>query len=478
MIDTALAQHITAHFPFEPTPQQQEAVQAFARFMVQSEPSVFVLRGHAGTGKTLLAGVIVQTMKSLSLKSFLLAPTGRAAKVFSGNSNGVPAYTIHRKIYREKSFDGVEGSYALNDNLHTDTLFIVDEASMIDNQSHDNNHFGSGCLLDDLMQFVFSGRGCKLMLIGDTAQLPPIGRTFSPALHIPYLKKYHLPVYLAELDTIVRQQQDSGILYNATKIRECLDYDLIDQFPQIKFEGFHDIVRVQGGELVEAIQDSYDDVGEEETMIITRSNKDVLTFNRGIKSQVLYHEDPLVVGDWIMVVKNNYYWTEEQKAPFPYLANGDRAKVLSVYNTYELAEFRFADVCIQLPDYDNFELNATVLLNVLDTEQTGLSLQQTNRLFQCLKEENYEKLTRKRELINAVRHDSLYNALQVKHAYAVTCHKAQGGQWKNVFLHQGYITQDMMGVDYLRWLYTAMTRAKEKLFFVNWPAAQSDIDLD
>lgn len=484
MIIDELKYKILQQFGFSPTQEQAHALEVFAEFLTDRDPhAVMILRGSAGTGKTTLSGAIVRTLKEIRQKVMLLAPTGRAAKVFSLNS-GSPAYTIHRRIYREKSFSGVEGQFNLNDNLYTDTLFMVDEASMIANMGLGGMSFGSGCLLDDLVHFVYQGRNDRLLLIGDKAQLPPVGEEESPALHAAMLEGYGLKVYECDLNEVLRQSEESGILYNATMIRQMITHDDITQLPKIHFAGYSDIKPMPGAELIEALADSYHHVGLDDTIVVTRSNKRANIFNQGIRNMVLDREEELSQGDILMIVKNNYYWMEEERKSnnklqsndIPaFLANGDRAKVLKVRRRIDLYGFRFATLLLQFPDYDNYELEATVLLDTLTSEAPALTHEQQEQLFYQI-EEDYQDIPLKADRMKAIRQDQFFNALQVKFAYAVTCHKAQGGQWAHVYVDQGYMTDDMLNPDYIHWLYTAFTRATEMLYLVNWPETQTALE--
>ena len=484
MIIDELKYKILQQFGFPPTQEQAHALEVFAEFLTDRDPhAVMILRGSAGTGKTTLSGAIVRTLKEIRQKVMLLAPTGRAAKVFSLNS-GSPAYTIHRRIYREKSFSGVEGLFNLNDNLYTDTLFMVDEASMIANMGLGGMSFGSGCLLDDLVHFVYQGRNDRLLLIGDKAQLPPVGEEESPALHTAMLEGYGLKVYECDLNEVLRQSEESGILYNATMIRQMITHDDITQLPKIHFAGYSDIKPMPGAELIEALADSYHHVGLDDTIVVTRSNKRANIFNQGIRNMVLDREEELSQGDILMIVKNNYYWMEEERKSnnklqsndIPaFLANGDRAKVLKVRRRIDLYGFRFATLLLQFPDYDNYELEATVLLDTLTSEAPALTHEQQEQLFHQI-EEDYQDIPLKADRMKAIRQDQFFNALQVKFAYAVTCHKAQGGQWAHVYVDQGYMTDDMLNPDYIHWLYTAFTRATEMLYLVNWPETQTALE--
>ena len=479
MINEELKYRILQNFGFEPTADQMYAVDLFARFMTdRDERAVMILRGSAGTGKTSLAGAIVRTMLELRQKVSLLAPTGRAAKVFSLNANQ-PAATIHRSIYREKAFTGLDGKFNLNVNLFHDRLFMVDEASMI-SLSSGNTTFGSGCLLDDLIQYVYNDRNCRMLLFGDKAQLPPVGEEESPALRADVLRAYGLTVYECDLNEILRQSHDSGILYNATVIRQMITHDEVTQLPKIRFNGFADISIVSGDELIERLASSYSEVGIDETMVITRSNKRANVFNQGIRNMVLGREEELTTGDMLMVVKNKYknapsplpleHGKEKQPA-LTFIANGDRAVVRRVRNMREFYGFRFADVSLEFPDYDNAEEDMTVILDALMTEAPALTQEQNEQLFQRVLED-YEDIPLKADRMKKVREDEYYNALQVKFGYAITCHKAQGGQWAHIYLDQGYMTDEMLTPDYIHWLYTAFTRATEHLYLVNWPKTQ------
>ena len=435
----------------------------FAQFLTdREERSVFVLRGSAGTGKTTLAAAVVRALTTLEQKLVLMAPTGRAAKVFSGYAHHA-AYTIHRRIYRQKTA-GDLSVFNLNVNLATETLFMVDEASMISNQGFSDT-FGSGCLLDDLIQFVYGGRNCRLVLIGDVAQLPPVGEDESLALMTDVLRGYGLTVYECDLNEVLRQAEDSGILWNATRIRQAYD-----DVPNIRVEGFADIQVMPGDELIESLANSYSRVGIDDTMVVTRSNKRANIYNQGIRNMVLDRDEELCPGDRIMIVKNNYYWTEQSKE-IPFIANGDIAVVRRVRHVHELYGFRFAEVTMTLPDYDDYEQTAIVMLDTLTSEAPALTRDQQQQLYDKVMED-YMDVPYKSDRLKKIKQDKYYNALQIKFAYAATCHKTQGGQWAHVYIDQGYVTDDMLGPDYLHWLYTALTRATEKVFLVNWPKTQ------
>ena len=471
MIQDELVYQILQDFGFEPTQDQRNALHIFARFMTdRSENAAMILRGSAGTGKTSLAGAIVRAVNRLRIKVSLLAPTGRAAKVFSLNA-GLAASTIHRKIYREKAFNGADGQFQLNNNMFRDMLFMVDEASMI-SLSQSNTTFGSGRLLDDLVQYVYSsGANCRLLLIGDKAQLPPVGEQESPALRADVLKAYGLQVYECDLNEVLRQSQHSGILWNATAIRKMITYNTATQLPQIHLKGFADISIVQGNELIESLASSYSAVGMDETMVITRSNKRANIFNQGVRNTILGREEELTTGDLVMVVKNKYL-EKDRSTDISFIANGDHAVVRRVRNIRELYGFRFADVALEFPDYNNTELDTVVVLDTLTTEAPALTHEQNNKLFQSVMED-YADVPRKADRMKQLREDEYFNAMQIKFGYAVTCHKAQGGQWAHIYLDQGYMTDEMLTPDYIHWLYTAFTRATEHLYLVNWSKKQT-----
>lgn len=475
MINKYLTSQIKTNFPFVPTKEQEKSLEEISAFLLSADDRrLFLLCGYAGTGKTSLVAALVKTMEQLERRTVLLAPTGRAAKVFSSYS-GKPAYTIHKWIYRQKSI--LNGSsFTLMENRAQNTLFIVDEASMIANEGATN--FGSGALLDDLVEFVYSGRGCSLLLLGDTAQLPPVGEELSPALSATYLRSMFLNVSGVELTQVMRQLDGSGILQNATMLRHIIADGALGALPQIKLKGFADICRVQGEELIEAIEGSYSSVGIDETIVLCRSNKRANIYNEGIRRRILYREEELNRGDILMIVKNNYYWREElgkqdktilEKIDF--IANGDTAEIVYVGSTEEVYGFRFADVTLSLTDYEDCELDVKIMLGTLTSESPSLTRTESETLFAAVWED-YPEIRSKRKRMEEVRKNPYYNALQVKYGYAVTCHKAQGGQWKRVFLDQGYVTSEMAGPDYYRWLYTAFTRASEKLYLVNWSDSQ------
>jgi exodeoxyribonuclease-5 len=472
MLNNDLSQQIKRNFFYKPTGEQEITIESFVNFLFSPKTdAIFLLKGYAGTGKTTLISALVKTLDQLKQKCVLLAPTGRAAKVFSHYA-GHPAYTIHRKIYRQRTFSNELDNFVMNANLHQHTLFIVDEASMIANEGLSGGMFGTGRLLDDLIHYVYAGQGCRLMLIGDTAQLPPVGEEESPALSASMLEGYGLEVTEHCLTQVVRQEQDSGILYNATSLRQYIAEEEYFSLPRIKADGFPDIRIISGGELIDTINECYDKAGMDETMIICRSNKRANLYNKGIRNTILYREDELNTGDLLMVAKNNYYWGADCKE-MDFIANGDIAVVRRVRRTHEMYGFRFADVTLCFPDYNDLELDVKILLDTLHSDAPALTREESNRLFQAV-QEDYGDITVKRERMKKIKEDTWYNALQVKYAYAVTCHKAQGGQWQRVFVDQGYMTEEMLTPDYYRWLYTAFTRATEVLYLVNWPEEQTE----
>ncbi len=498
MITDELTYRIREALGLEPTAEQNDAIETFARFMTdRHEEAVMVMRGSAGTGKTTLAAAIVKAMTTLGQKLVLLAPTGRAAKVFSLYA-GHAAFTIHRRIYRQKS---LEGRFELSFNNAQNTLFIVDEASMIANASqYGDGIFAGGQLMDDLIRFVYNDRNCRLMFIGDRAQLPPVGETDSPALQSDVLRGYGLHVHECDLSEVLRQSQESGILWNATKIRNLSTAGTATYMnawgatmpsssplglPKIRVAGFNDIRIVTGSELIETLADSYSHAGQDDTIVVTRSNKRANIYNQGIRNQVLGCEDELCYGDQLMVVKNNYYWLEEElrqatekiEQPMSFLANGDRCVVRRVRHVHEQYGFRFAEVTMTFPDYDDYQLTVMTLLDTLTSEAPALTREQQELLYNKVMED-YADIPHKADRIKKVREDRYYNALQVKFAYAATCHKAQGGQWAHVYVDQGYMTDDMLSADYLHWLYTAFTRATERLYLVNWPETQTEVTIE
>ena len=493
MIKDYLKDLILHHFGLKPTEDQSKVIDSLCQFILTPDAdSVFILRGFAGTGKTSLVSALVKTMEQLDRECVLMAPTGRAAKVFSLYADH-PAFTIHKRIYRQKSIDK-DSIFTLNFNMRQNLLFICDEASMIANDEYlSGSIYGTGRLLDDLIHFVYGGKGCRLILMGDTAQLPPVGDDESPALSDDYMNGYGLNVISHTLTEVVRQAESSGILWNATHLRTLLENEDIFDFPKIHFKGFPDVKNIPGNELIEVLEECYHRDGEDETIVVTRSNKRANIYNNGIRAQILWREEPLEGGDMLMVAKNNYYWTEKlalellanakaegktpeeaEMVPFDFIANGDTAIIKRVRNERNFYGFTFADATLAFPDYEDFELGVTVLLDTLQAEAPALTKEQQNTLYNNIMEDyaGDPTLRSKQDKLKALRNDPYYNALQIKYAYAVTCHKAQGGQWTNVFIDQGYMTEELLTPDYFRWLYTAITRATQRVFFVNWPKEQ------
>jgi exodeoxyribonuclease V len=450
-------------FPFETTEGQKTLLNKLSEFILgKNADHIFIIKGYAGTGKTTIVRSLVQSLPALNGKTALLAPTGRAAKVLSNYTNK-PAFTIHKKIYHKKPVYDGGFAFTLQQNLHTNTIFIVDEASMISNTGGLN---GSS-LLDDLVNYVFNGNNCKLILIGDTAQLPPVGLDVSPALDLEFMKAtYYFQVDSFELQEVVRQTKDSGILTNATSIRNQIKKNE-NLKPHFELMGFKDTQRLNGYELEDALNDAYNKYGAEDSMVICRSNKRANIFNQQIRARIRWQENELSTGDYLMVVKNNYFWLpEESKAGF--IANGDIIKLTSVGKIQEMHGFRFADVRIKMIDYpDEPEMDTRLLLDTIMSEAPALSQADNKRLYESVLQD-YSDVADRRMRMKKVKEDPFFNALQVKFAYAITCHKAQGGQWPCVFVEQGYLTDEMINTEYLRWLYTAVSRATEKLYLVNF----------
>ncbi len=461
MLENFISSKILAELQFTPTEQQEQLISHLGHFLMSTEnEKVFLLRGFAGTGKTTIISALVRAMNGLQQKSVLLAPTGRAAKVISGYS-GFPAFTIHKKIYRQKSM--ADFQFQLSDNLHHHTLFIVDEASMISNFGTDSD-FGSGRLLDDLIQYVYGGQGCSLLLLGDTAQLPPVGQPHSPALEIDKLAGYGLKVYDFLLTHVVRQALESGILYNATQLRESLTDERTNEYPAFVVEGFTDIKHLNGMDLIDEIERAYNGVGVEDTIVVTRSNKRANMYNNGIRNRVLMKEDELTNGDLLMITKNNYFWNKAYKE-IDFIANGDIVEVIRVRKHREIYNCRFVDLTLRSLDY-GWEIDCQVWLDLLQSESPSQTNALHQKLFQTVAED-YPEITNRRLLAKKVYENEFFNALQVKFAYAVTCHKAQGGQWKKVFIDPGIVADEQINTDFYRWVYTALTRATENVFLVN-----------
>lgn len=455
------------------TPCQDVLLRKVADFVSGNDSDILVVNGYAGTGKTTAISSVISVLKEYGTKCVLLAPTGRAAKVLSSYA-GQPAFTVHKHIYRQKSVGGDGfGQFTLSPNKDKQTLFVVDEASLIGidaGQQQSSAAFGTGNLLDDLITFVRSGVECKVILIGDSAQLPPVGLDASPALTKGYMDT-HGGVEYAELTTVVRQQQESGILHNATLLRYLIGeleegvgvMDMCDL--GLEIDGFDDVERISGGELIEKIGDAYSTYDEDETIILCRSNKRAIKYNLGVRSTVQYKEDRLVRGDKLMIVKNCYQFVDDVEG-MDYIANGDIAKLVKISKYEERYGLHFAEARISFPDYDDQEIVAKVILDTLEAESAALTYEQSNALYQGVNED-YAHLTSKKKRYEAVREDKYYNALQLKYANAVTCHKSQGGQWRCVFIDNAF-WQDSLTADDLKWLYTALTRATEKVYLVNF----------
>lgn len=451
---------------FTPTHCQSDLMAGLADFITSGEQDkIMLIKGFAGTGKTTMINALTQSLKLLKIRTVLLAPTGRAAKVMAGYTS-MPAFTIHKKIYRQQSSADGMGRFVLDKNLHKNTWFVVDEASMISNENNENSVFGSGRLLNDLLEYVYSGTNCRLILVGDTAQLPPVGLAVSPALDAENIQKEGFDVVEYVLTEVVRQAAGSGILSCATQIRQRIEEGIFTGFFQFDLHLFDDVIRVSGDELIERISSCYSKYGIFETTIVTRSNKRANLYNKGIRGSILYRENEIERGDLLMVVKNNYYWMDEA-SKLEFIANGDIAEVVSIYGYEELYGFRFADVCLRFVDYDDVELDCKIFLDTLSIESASFSYEQNRRLFEAVSED-YLDIPNKRERWKKIKENPHFNALQVKYAYALTCHKAQGGQWKAVFVDHGYLTEEMLDNEYYRWLYTAFTRPVEKLFLVNF----------
>jgi len=449
-----------------PTNSQVGLIDQLGAYLVsQEDMEVMLVKGYAGTGKTSMVKSIVTTLDEFRMRYVLLAPTGRAAKVLSSYSDR-PAFTIHKKIYRQKTAKEGIGEFVLNKNLQASTVFIVDEASMITNQSQEVAHFGSGKLLEDLIEYVYTQPGCKLILIGDTAQLPPVGLSMSPALDPAVLAGYDLLTRESFLDDVIRQSIGSGILNNATLIRKDLTSERFEK-PGFQLEGFNDIERISGEYLLEEISNSYDRYGMGGTAIITRSNKRANRFNNAIRGQVLFKDEGISKGDHLMIVRNNYFWNDEDEN-IDFIANGDTAEVVKISGFEELYGFHFAQAELKFPDYGDIHLEVKIILDALSTETASLTADEGRLLYNNIAED-YPELKSRKKKYEKIREHPYFNALQVKFAYAVTCHKAQGGQWKSVFVDQGYISNEMINRDYYRWLYTAVTRATEKLYLINFP---------
>jgi len=464
-------QLIFSFFPHSPTEGQRRACAELVEFLFDPSPeAAFLLRGYAGTGKTSLVAALIQAAPHLKIQTQLLAPTGRAAKVLSGYAHR-KAYTIHKKIYTTVTDINGQVHSVLAQNKHNYTLFIVDEASMISADPVEGSYVSRHSLLEDLIDYVASGNHCRLMLIGDGAQLPPVGSSDSPALSINYLLSLaDLKIHEAELTEVVRQELESGILVNATTVRDVLsELEEFDEVPMPLFhtEGFSDVIRLSGGDLVEVLNQEYDVGSLEDVVVVCRSNKMANLYNDAIRSRVLYREDEINTGDYLMVVKNNYHWLEDD-SEIGFIANGDIVEVLAARHYQELYGFHFVDVTLRFIDYpDAPTLDCKLLLDTLHADAPSLTREDSQRLFDAVMED-YVDLPTKAARLNAVRSNPYFNALQVKFSYSLTCHKTQGGQWPVVFIEQGYLTDEMINKEYLRWLYTALTRATQRVYLLNF----------
>ncbi len=465
MVSTYIATQIYAKFCFEATLGQKKIIEKLSEYLADEDfHRIFVLNGHAGTGKTTLIAALVGALKVLGMKPVLLAPTGRAAKVLARYA-GEDAHTIHKRIYRQRTNASYEQHFSLDLNAERGAVFIVDEASMLPDGTSDGVVFGNGSLLEDLVRYVRSGRECRLILVGDSAQLPPVGSDFSPALDVATLSRFGEVVYTT-LDEIVRQEAQSGILFNATLVR-CMLENGIFEIPRFEMN-YPDFEAIEGIDFLEKLQDSYDRYGRDETIVITRSNKRANRYNEGIRRNVLCAESEIESGDMIMVVKNNYYYSEHtEDCPMNFLANGDIARIRRLRRFEEFYGFRFANVVLEFPDYGNAELECKILLDTIASESPSLTREESTRLFYEV-EKDYLDIKSKLKRFEEIRENPHYNAVQVKFSYAVTCHKAQGGQWRAVFVDRCLFGDEPMTRDMMRWLYTALTRATDHLYLVNF----------
>lgn len=465
MFSTHIATQIYGKICFETTPGQKKIIEKLSEYLSGDDFSrIFVLNGYAGTGKTTLIAAVVGALKEEGIKPVLLAPTGRAAKVLARYA-GEKALTIHKRIYRERTNADYESKFTLNPNPERGAVFIVDEASMLSDTTSGGAVFGSGSLLSDLVDYVRSGRGCRLILVGDSAQLPPVGSDFSPALDPSTLSAYGEVDY-ATLDEVVRQESESGILFNATLVRCMLENGLCE-IPHFDLN-YPDIEALEGGEFLEKLQDCYDRYGRDETIVITRSNRRANRYNEGIRRNVLYAEEEIESRDMLMIVKNNYYFPEHtENCPMNFIANGDIARLKRIRRFEEFYGFRFVDAVVEFPDYEDTEIECKLLLDTLTSESPSLTREESSRLFYEV-EKDYTEIRSKLKRFREIRENPHFNALQIKFSYAVTCHKAQGGQWRAVFVDRCLFGDEPMTRDLLRWLYTALTRATEKLYLVNF----------
>lgn len=466
MLNTTIATQIYAKLSFKTTPSQKKIIERLSEYISSDDFSrFFILNGYAGTGKTTVVAALVSALKSFGIKSVLLAPTGRAAKVLSRYCNE-KAQTIHKRIYRQRTNAAYESTFSLDFNRESDTIFIVDEASMLSNgSSMGDSTFGSGSLLEDLIKYVRSGRRCRLILVGDNAQLPPVGADHSPALDPAELLPFGEVEY-ASMDDVVRQECNSGILFNATMVR-CMLENGIYEIPHFDMS-YPDFEAVEGGEFLEKLQECYDLYGRDETIVITRSNKRANRYNEGIRRNVLCAEEEIESNDMLMIVKNNYHFTERiEKCPMNFIANGDIARLKRLRRFEEFYGFRFANALLSFPDYDDTEIECKIMLDTISSESPSLTREESSRLFYEV-EKDYLDIKSKIKRFQEIRENPHFNALQIKFSYAVTCHKAQGGQWKAVFVDRCLFGEETMSRDMMRWLYTALTRATDKLYLVNF----------
>lgn len=468
MSNKRFCEALVAFLPYIPTQNQLETLDVLAEFIDSPyDNSIFLLKGFAGTGKTSLIGCFVQYCIQQRIKVVLLAPTGRAAKVFSSYAH-YPAFTIHKKIYRQNRYDGSSSSvFSLNNNAHKDTLFLVDEASMIANSS--DSFLGSGGLLSDLVEYVYAADNCRLILIGDEAQLPPVGEKLGTALNKDFIRSMGLTLFSITMSEVARQESESGILANATLIRRLIGNDGDFVLPQLLATGFADVCAVGGEEMIDALEHCYSRDGVAETIVVTRSNKRALQFNLGVRNRILYREELLCSGDQLMVTKNNYFWTNlsSESSSVAFLANGEMLEVLRVRRGETLYGFNFVNLTVLIQSLD-VEMDVKVIADSLLSESPALSSTDQNRLYEQVMAD-YEEIPSKAARYKKLKENDHFNAVQVKYGYAITCHKAQGGQWKNVFVDMGGIAPDHLDDTFHKWLYTAVTRATERLYFINLP---------
>ncbi len=467
MLNNHISTLIEDKFSFKPTLSQSKLIDGLGDFVLSEESdSVCLIKGYAGTGKTSLMKAFTDVLNELKMPFQLMAPTGRAAKVLSSYTQK-PAYTIHKLIYRRESSNNDFANFNLNYNKTKDAIFIVDEASMISNSSLEYTMFGSGRLLEDLLNFVFGKGKCKLIIIGDVAQLPPVGFEDSPALDKDNLRSLGLNVSDFFLSEVVRQEEDSGILHNATKLRFLLDEVISEPvFPDLETQGYPDFRRINGEELIDELTWCQDNYGLDETLVVCRSNKRANLFNQGIRNSILYREEELTATDHLLIMKNNYHWLKDSKEA-DFIANGDIAEIVRINGYEELYDRRFANVTLRLADYKLLEIDAKIILDALHSDTAGFAKEEQEAFFNNVMEDYQDEKSRRKQY-EKVKENPYYNALQVKYAYAMTCHKSQGGQWKAVFIDQGYVPEEQMGKSYLRWLYTAITRATDRIYLVNF----------